>query len=103
MKTGFEPGTMKFVIPVFYALGSLNILFLQSRQLFEIVAFPGVLLGDILGITDVMPFYEEAAFDFVVALAFYFVIGVLIDLIWGYFVKKNTQKKTPPERGLQNK
>lgn len=90
MNTGFEPGSMKFVIPVFYALGSLNILFLQSKQLFQIVAFPGVLVGNIMGITDVMPFYEEAAIEFVIALVFYFLFGVLIDLIWGYFAKKNS-------------
>lgn len=94
MKTGFEPGTAKFVIPVFYALGSLNILFLQSRQLFEIVAYPGVLLGDILGITDVMPFYQEAAFDFVVALVFYFIVGVIIDVVWAFMARRK-QKKDP--------
>ena len=94
MKTGFEPGTAKFVIPVFYALGSLNILFLQSKTLFQIVAFPGVIVGDVLGFTDVMPFYQEAAFDFTVSLIFYFILGVIIDLVWGFFAKRD-QKKDP--------
>jgi hypothetical protein len=89
MNNGFHPGSMKYVIPVFYALGTLNILFLQSKQLFDIVAFPGVLVGEIFGITDVMPFYQEAAIEFVFALVFYFILGLIIDLVWGYFDKKN--------------
>lgn len=87
MNNGFHPGSMKYVIPVFYALGTLNILFLQSRQLFEIVAFPGVLVGEIMGITDVMPFYQEAAIEFVIALVFYFIVGVVVDIVWGHFAK----------------
>lgn len=87
MNNGFHPGSMKYVIPVFYALGTLNILFLQSKQLFNVVAFPGVLVGEIFGITDVMPFYQEAAIEFVIALVFYFVLGVVVDVVWGYFAK----------------